>query len=101
MGFPGGSAIKNPPANAGGAGSTPGSGRFPGEGNGNHSSILAWEMSWTEELGGLLCPWGRKVGHDLVTKATTIFHCTYVPHLLYPFTYRWALRVFLYLGYCK
>ena len=34
-GFPGGSAGKNPPANAGGAGSIPGSGRSPGVGNGN------------------------------------------------------------------
>ena len=34
-GFPGGSAVKNPHANAGGRGSIPGSGRSPGEGNGN------------------------------------------------------------------
>ena len=27
--------VKNPPANAGDTGSIPGSGRFPGEGNGN------------------------------------------------------------------
>ena len=35
MGFPDGSAIKNPPANAGDACSIPGTGRSPGEGNGN------------------------------------------------------------------
>ena len=35
MGFPGGSVVKNPPANAGDAGLIPGSGRLPGEGNGN------------------------------------------------------------------
>ena len=35
MGFPGGSAVKNLPANAGDMGSVSGSGRFPGEGNGN------------------------------------------------------------------
>ena len=35
LGFPGGSVVKNPPANAGDAGSIPGSGRSPGEGNGN------------------------------------------------------------------
>ena len=35
MGFPGGSVVKNPPANAGDAGSTPGSGRSLGERNGN------------------------------------------------------------------
>ena len=34
MGFPGSSAVKNMPANAGEAGSIPGSGRSSGEGNG-------------------------------------------------------------------
>ena len=34
-GFPGGSVVKNPPANAENAGSVPGSGRCPGEGHGN------------------------------------------------------------------
>ena len=33
MGFPGGSGVKNPPANAGDMGSSPGSGRSPGGGN--------------------------------------------------------------------
>ena len=35
QGFPGGSVVKNPPANAGDAGSIHGLGRSPGEGNGN------------------------------------------------------------------
>ena len=35
VGFPGGSVIKNPPANAGDEVSIPGSERSPGEGNGN------------------------------------------------------------------
>ena len=35
LGFPGGSLVKNLPANAGDAGSIPGLGRSPGEGNGN------------------------------------------------------------------
>ena len=35
QGFPDGSAVENPPANAGDAGLIPGSGRSPGEGNGN------------------------------------------------------------------
>ena len=49
-------AVKNPPANAGDAGSMgsiPWSGRSPGEGNGNHSSTLAWKISRVEEPGGL------------------------------------------------
>ena len=34
-----------------------------------HSSILAWEIPWTEEPGGLYCPWGHKrVEHDFMTK---------------------------------
>ena len=48
--------VKNPPANAGNirnAGPIPGSGRVPEEGYGNHSSILAWRILWTEEPGGL------------------------------------------------
>ena len=35
MGFSGGSVVKNPPASAEDADSIPGSGRSPGEGNGN------------------------------------------------------------------
>ena len=34
MEFPGGSMVKNPPANAGDVGSIPGTGRSPGGGNG-------------------------------------------------------------------
>ena len=34
-------------------GSIPATGRSPGEGNGTHSSILAWKIPWTEEPGGL------------------------------------------------
>ena len=48
--------VKNLSASAGDAkdlGSIPWSGRSPGEGNGNHSSILAWKISWVEEPGGL------------------------------------------------
>ena len=44
MGFPGGAMVKNPPAHAGDErdmGLIPGLGRFPGGGNGNHSSFLA------------------------------------------------------------
>ena len=25
-----------------------------------HSNLLAWRIPWTEEPGGLYCPWGRK-----------------------------------------
>ena len=59
IGFPDGSVVKNPPANAGGMGSTPGFERSPGEEN-THSSILASEVPWTEEPGGLHSPGGGK-----------------------------------------
>ena len=38
-----------------------------------HSSILAWKMPWTEELGGLQLMMLQKVGHDLATKHHTYF----------------------------
>ena len=52
-GFPHSSVGKECACNAGDLGSIPESGRFPGEGNGNHPSILAWRIPWTEEPGGL------------------------------------------------
>ena len=34
-----------------------------------HFSILAWEIPWTEEPGGLYSSWdGERVGHDSATK---------------------------------
>ena len=33
-----------------------------------HSSILAWEIPWTEEPGGLQPTGSQRVGHDWVTK---------------------------------
>ena len=34
-----------------------------------HSSILAWEIPWTEESGRLYSLWGlKRVRHDLATK---------------------------------
>ena len=56
LGFPGGSVVKNSPANAGEARDlslTPVSGRSPEVENSNHSSIIAWKIPWTEEPDGL------------------------------------------------
>ena len=63
--FPGGLAVKNLPSNAGNMSSIPGSGRFPGEGNGNP---LAREIPWTEGPGGLQSVWSQTARQDLVTK---------------------------------
>ena len=61
-GFAGVSAVKNPPANAGGARDTgliPGLRRSSGGGNAIHFSILAWEIHGQRSLVGY-SPWGRK-----------------------------------------
>ena len=33
-----------------------------------HSSILAWEIPWTEEPGGLESTWSQRVRYSLATK---------------------------------
>ena len=49
MVFPGGSVVKNLPANAGDVGSIPGLEDPMEEEMATHSSIPAWEIPWTEE----------------------------------------------------
>ena len=51
--YPGGLVVNNMPANAGNVASIFEWGRSLGVGNGNLFSILAWEIPWTEEPGGL------------------------------------------------
>ena len=55
--FPGGSDGKASVHNVGDLGSIPGSGRFPGEGNGNPLQYSCLENPID---GGAWCPWGRK-----------------------------------------
>ena len=45
--------VNNLPANAGDAGSITGSGKSPEKEMTAHFSILAWEIPWTQEPGGL------------------------------------------------
>ena len=66
-GFPGGSVIKNPPANAGDArdrGSIPGSGRSHGEGNGNPLQYSCLENPMDRGPGGLQSIGTQRAGHD-------------------------------------
>ena len=72
MGFPGDTVVKNLPANVGDVDLIPGPARFPEEGNGNHSSILAWEIPWTGEHGGLQSMGWQRVRHNLVSKQQQI-----------------------------
>ena len=66
MGFPDGSHGKESACNAGDLGSIPTRGREDPLENGmaTHSSILAWEIPWTEELGGLQSTGSQRVGHN-------------------------------------
>ena len=45
--------VKNIPANSGDVSLIPGSGGSPGKEMATHSSILAWEIPWIEEPGGV------------------------------------------------
>ena len=59
--------VRNTPVNAGDArdeGSIPGSRRSPGGEIANHPCILAWEIPWTEEPGGLQSMGSQRVRHD-------------------------------------
>ena len=64
LGFPGGSVVKNPPVKQ--------KVWVPSLGQEDplekeiaaHSSILAWEIPWTQEPGGLQSMGSQRVGHD-------------------------------------
>ena len=38
-----------------------------------HSSILAWEVPWTEEPGGLHSPWGHETAREFEVAETGDF----------------------------
>ena len=64
MYFPGGSVVKNPPANAVDMGLIPGWGRFPGGGNGNPLQYSCWDNpmdrgAWQARVHGV-----QRAGHD-------------------------------------
>ena len=65
--------VKNLPPSAGDVGSTPGSGRFPGEGNGNPRQYSCLESPMDREICSATVRVAR-VGHNLATKP---------PHLKY------------------
>ena len=60
--------VKNLPANEGDVGSIPDLGRPPEEEMATHSNILAREIPWTEEPGGLWSMGSQRLRHDLATK---------------------------------
>ena len=64
FGFPGGSEVKASASNVGYLGSIPGSGRSPGEGNGNPLQYSCLENPWTEKPSRLQSTGSQRVGHD-------------------------------------
>ena len=68
LGFPSGSVVKNPPANAGDVGLIPGSGRSSGEGSGNplQYSCLGNPMDRRSPAG--YSPWSRKKSQIQLSK---------------------------------
>ena len=61
------SMVKNPPDDERDTGSIPGSGRFPGEGNGNPLQYSCLGNPRERSLADY-SPWGHKVRHNLATK---------------------------------
>ena len=60
--------VKNLPANVGDTGEIPVSEWCLEKEMATHSSILAWEIPWTEKPGRLQSMGAQIVGHDLATK---------------------------------
>ena len=69
-GFPGGSAVKNLRGATGDTDSSPGLGRFPGEGDGNLLSIPSRIIHGQRSLVGY-SPWGVTVRHNWASMHTT------------------------------
>ena len=64
LGFPGGSAVKNPPVSAGNLGSIPGSGRPAGGGNGNPLRDSCLENPMDRGAWRATVQRSQRVGHD-------------------------------------
>ena len=84
VGFPGGSDSKESACNAGNLGLIPGSGRSPGEGNGN-----PLQYSCLENIVGVH---GITVGHNWAT-STHIHYARYLANNLYFMSYIWTLMI--------
>ena len=75
QGFPGGSVVENLSANARDAGLTPGSGRFPGVGNGNPLQYYCLENLMNREAWWATVHGVAKQSDNLVTKQYMQVYC--------------------------
>ena len=83
--FPGGSVVKNPPANTGDAGSIPGSGRSPGGGNGNPLQYSYLENPMDRKAWGATVH--RVTESDVMEHACKSRHWLHAKHSSKYFTY--------------
>ena len=67
MGFPGGSVVKNPPPMQETWVRSPDQEDPLEKEMATHSSILVWEIPWSEEPGGLEYMGWQRVGHKVAT----------------------------------
>ena len=68
VGLPGGSLVKNPPANAGDTSLIPDQEDSLEEDTATHSSLLAWQTPWTGEPDGLQSIGSQRVKHNRATE---------------------------------
>ena len=78
LGFPDGSAVKNPSASAEDAGSIPGLGGFPGGGNGNPLRYSCLGNLMDREAWWVIVHGVARLGYDLATKPLS----HYIQHLV-------------------
>jgi len=76
-GFPGGSVSKNLPGNPGDTVQSLGLEDPLEEEMATHSSILTWEIQWTEEPGGLQSMGWQRIRHNLATEHTHMHSCLF------------------------
>ena len=84
-GFPEGSAVKNPLANAGDPGFIADWEDPLEKEMAAPSSTLAWEIPWMEEPGGLQSMGSQRVRHDLATKQPQLIYWCCRPYQIRPF----------------
>ena len=63
--------------------------------------VNSGSLWWTGRPGMLWFMGSQRVRHDWAAELNWIFHCVYVPHLLYPFICRWTFRLCPCPVYCK
>ena len=78
MGFPGVLVVKNSSANAGDSSQSLGWEDPLEKKLATHSCILAWEIPWGEEPGGLQSMGSQRVGHDLAIEHAGTFNIVHL-----------------------